>query len=139
MIRKFDLSELDEIMQIWLNTNIDAHDFIPKEYWINNFDLVMHMMPSADIYVFDEENIIKGFIGIVEKNYVAGLFVKKEYQREGVGCKLIEYCKSKYKHLKLDVFEKNKSALNFYYKNKFKVLDKKINEETKEVEYTMFV
>lgn len=138
MIKKLDLNQLDEVMKIWIDTNIEAHSFIPKEYWINNFDLVKQMMPHADIYVFDENSIIKGFIGIMEQSYIAGLFVKKEYQREGIGHKLIEHCKSKYKYLKLDVFEKNENALNFYYKNNFKVLDKKINEETKELEYTMF-
>lgn len=138
MIKKLDLNQLDEVMKIWIDTNIEAHSFIPKEYWINNFTLVKQMMPHADIYVFDENSIIKGFIGIMEQSYIAGLFVKKEYQREGIGHKLIEHCKSKYKYLKLDVFEKNENALNFYYKNNFKVLDKKINEETKELEYTMF-
>lgn len=138
MIKKLNLNQLDEVMKIWIDTNIDAHDFIPKEYWIDNFDLVKKMLPSADIYVFNENNVIKGFIGVIEQRYIAGLFVKKEYQREGVGQKLLEYCKSKYQYITLDVFMKNKNAVNFYYKNNFKVLDKHINEETKEFEYTMF-
>lgn len=137
MIKKLNINQLDEVMKIWIDTNIDAHNFIPKEYWLNNFDLVKQMLPTADIYVFDENNIIKGFIGIMEQSYIAGLFVKKEYQGEGIGKKLIEYCKSKYEKLELDVFVKNEKALNFYYKNNFIVMDKKINEETKELEYTM--
>ncbi len=44
---------------------------------INNFDMVKQMLPSAYIYVYEENNIIKGFIGIVEQNYIAGIFVKK--------------------------------------------------------------
>ncbi|NFO05015.1 N-acetyltransferase [Clostridium botulinum] len=138
MIRKFKLNELDDVLKIWFDTNIEAHDFIQKEYWTENYDLVKQMLPSADIYVYDENNVIKGFIGIVEENYIAGLFVKKEYQRDGIGQQLIEYCKSKYLSLKLDVFIKNKNAVNFYYKNNFKVLDEHINEDTKETEYTMF-
>jgi putative acetyltransferase len=138
VIKKLNLSKLDEVMKIWLDTNIESHNFIPREYWINNFDLVKQMLPSADIYVFEENNIIKGFIGIIEQSYIAGIFIKKEFQREGIGYKLIEYCKLKYKHLELDVFQKNEGALKFYYKNNFKVLDKKINEETQEFEYTMF-
>jgi len=39
MIKKFDLSQIDAVMRIWLNTNIAAHDFIPKEYWLNNFEV----------------------------------------------------------------------------------------------------
>lgn len=137
MIKEFKIDQLDEVMKIWIETNIDAHNFIPKEYWINNFELVKQMLPTANNYVFEENNIIKGFIGIIEQSYIAGLFVKKEYQGEGIGQKLIEYSKSKYGHLTLDVFVKNEKALNFYYKNSFEVLDTKINEETKELEYTM--
>lgn len=138
MIKELNINKLDEVMKIWLYTNIEAHDFIPKEYWINKFDLVKQMLPAASIYVFDENNIIKGFIGVIEQSYIAGLFVKKEYQGEGIGHKLIEYCKFKYQYIELNVFEKNKNALNFYYKHDFKVLGKKIDEETKELEYTMF-
>jgi putative acetyltransferase len=50
---------------------------------------------------------------------------------------LIEYSKSKYKELSLNVYAKNENALNFYYKNNFKVLGSMINEETNELEYTM--
>jgi putative acetyltransferase len=137
MIKSFNLSKLDSVMKIWLDTNIDAHNFIKNEYWINNYNLVKEMLPLADIYIFEENNIIKGFIGVMEENYIAGLFVKKEYQRECIGKKLLDYCKSKYLVLKLDVFIKNKNALNFYYKNGFKVLDEHFSEETNEIEYTM--
>jgi len=38
MIKQFDLSNIDTVMEIWLNTNISAHDFIPKEYWTDKFE-----------------------------------------------------------------------------------------------------
>ena len=137
MIKEFKIDNLDEVMKIWIETNISAHNFIPKEYWINNFELVKQMLPNSNIYMFQENDVIKGFIGIIEEGYIAGLFVKKEYQREGIGKKLIGYSKGKYNQLTLDVFVKNENAINFYYKNNFKVISKKINEETNELEYTM--
>lgn len=137
MIKDFDLSNLNEVMDIWLETNIDTHNFIIKDYWIQNFDMVKEVLPSADIYIYEEDNIIKAFIGIIEKNYIAGLFVKKEYQREGIGTKLINHCKSIYSNLTLDVFAKNKKAIDFYNKNKFIIKQEHINEDTKELEYTM--
>ncbi|WP_297713099.1 N-acetyltransferase [Clostridium sp.] len=137
MIKEFKIDYLDEIMKIWLETNINAHDFIKKEYWINNFDLVKNLLPDAKVYIFQENNIIKGFIGIIEDGYIAGLFVKEEYQREGIGKKLIEYIKLKYKQLKLDVYAKNENAINFYLKNNFKIVNEKNNEDTNELEYEM--
>ena len=137
MLKEFNINQLDEVMKIWLEVNEDAHSFISKEYWNNNYELVKSLLPDANIYVFEEDNIIKGFIGIIEDGYIAGIFIKNEYQREGIGHKLIEYSKSKYKELSLNVYAKNENALNFYYKNNFKALGSKINEETNELEYTM--
>ena len=40
MIRKFTENDTDRIMQIWLQANIDAHSFIPADYWDGNFEYV---------------------------------------------------------------------------------------------------
>ncbi|WP_294395788.1 N-acetyltransferase [uncultured Clostridium sp.] len=138
MIKELTLDKLDEVMEIWISTNIKAHNFISEQYWINNFDLVKEMIANSDVYIFEENNIIKGFIGIVDQNYIAGLFVRDIYQRDGVGKELLNYCKSKYSSLMLDVFIKNKNALSFYQKNNFKVIQKHFNEGLQEQEYTMY-
>lgn len=137
MIKKLTLDKLDEVMEIWLNTNMEAHNFINEQYWINNFDLVKEMIPNADVYIFEENNLIKGFIGIVDENYIAGLFVREIYQRQGIGKELLDYCKSKYSSLMLDVFIRNKNALTFYRKNNFEVMKEHFNEQLQESEYTM--
>ena len=136
MIKEFKIENLEEVMEIWLQNNINAHDFIEKEYWINNFDLVKKLLPDAKVYIFQEDNIIKGFIGVIEDGYIAGLFVKEKYQREGIGEKLIKYIKPKYNQLKLDVYSKNKNAIKFYLKNNFKIVNEK-NKDTNELEYEM--
>lgn len=137
MITKLTTSKLDIVMKIWLETNIEAHYFIPEEYWHNNFEMVKQVLPQAEVYVFEEDTIIKGFIGIVDNCYIAGLFVKKEYQNQNVGHELIEFCKDKYEKLSLDVFVRNEKAINFYLKNDFRISCKKINEDTNEEEYFM--
>lgn len=132
-----NINKLEEVMKIWLETNIGAHDFICKEYWIKNYDLVRELLKEADVYIFEEDDVVKGFIGVVENNYIGGIFVKKDHQRDGVGQKLIDYCKAKYHYLTLNVFIKNQRAINFYNKNGFVVLEELINEDTKEREYLM--
>ena len=137
MIKNLSMNKLEEVMRIWLETNIDAHDFIDKKYWIQNYDLVKELLKEADAYIFEENDVIKGFVGIVENNYIGGIFVKKNYQREGIGKKLIDFCKNKYSYLTLHVLKKNHKAINFYNKNDFMILDELINEDTKESEYLM--
>ena len=38
MIRELRQTDTDRISEIWLDTNLRAHDFIPAEYWEGNFD-----------------------------------------------------------------------------------------------------
>ena len=40
MIRMFDACDLDQVMELWLNGNIEAHDFIPRNYWESNAPMV---------------------------------------------------------------------------------------------------
>lgn len=43
MIRKFKTDDLEQVMELWLATNISAHDFIPAKYWQDNYALVKEM------------------------------------------------------------------------------------------------
>ena len=52
-IRKFELDDLDQVMKIWLDGNLAAHDFVPKKYWLDHFDEVREALKNADILVAD--------------------------------------------------------------------------------------
>ena len=137
MIKELDVSRIDDIMKIWLEENINAHDFISKDYWEENYDYVKRVLPDATVFVYEDNDEAKGFIGIVENSYIAGLFVSNRYQANGIGGELLERCKQEYSILKLDVYAKNIKAVNFYKKHGFKIEQEKENEETREVEYSM--
>lgn len=136
MIREFKDSDLDRVMTLWLKTNQAAHDFIEKVYWENNFDMVKTILPEAEVYVYEEGGAIEGFIGVTE-GYIAGIFVSHEFQSKGIGKQLLEYVKSKYTELKLDVYQKNQRAVRFYQREDFKVEREGIDENTGEVELSM--
>ena len=136
MIRKFLLDDLDSIMKLWLETNISAHNFIDKNYWISNYDDVRKMMPEAEIYVYEEDKCIKGFIGLID-NYIAGIFVQSDSQSKGIGRALIAYSKKIKDKLMLNVYEKNSRAVDFYKRENFEVSEKNKDENTGEVEFSM--
>ena len=73
MIRKFHRNDLSAVMEIWLETNIQAHSFIPQKYWMDNFEMVKDMLPEAELYVYEDDNTHQadGFIGLTD-NYIAG-------------------------------------------------------------------
>ena len=138
MIREFREKDLDIIMQIWVETNMQAHNFIPKEYWINNYDMVKNMLPQAEVYVYedDETNQIDGFIGLAD-DYIAGIFVRTGVQSKGIGKQLLDHVKCIKPCLNLSVYEKNKRAIRFYQREKFMVQSKSVDENTNEKELEM--
>ena len=120
MIRKFSKADLDEVMQIWLSANIDAHHFIPKSYWESNFEMVKGILPAAEVYVYEnpDTNELLGFIGLTD-NYIAGLFVRRDVQSQGIGKELLDYAKEVKDHLSLSVYKQNTRAVCFYQREHF--------------------
>lgn len=59
-------------MRIWLDTNMKAHYFIPKEYWKSNCEKVKESLRKAEVYVYEDDvtNLIDGFIGLTD-SYIA--------------------------------------------------------------------
>lgn len=136
MIRKFQKADTKQVMQIWLNGNIDTHPFIPKEYWESNFEMVQEQLVQAEVYVYESGESIQGFIGIAG-HYIAGIFVDKRCRSCGIGRQLLTHVKQIYPNLTLGVYQKNSRAINFYLREGFSVLSEQTDEDTEEVEYTM--
>lgn len=138
MIRQFKKNDLSVVMQIWLDTNIKAHDFIPKEYWENNYEIVKEILPDAEIYVHvdDTAGFIDGFIGLTD-NYIAGIFVKEDKQSKGIGKQLLNYVKNIKPNISLDVYQKNTKAVRFYKREQFKFVSENVDDITNEKEFIM--
>ena len=64
MIRKMQNIDIDRVADIWLKTNLKAHYFIPEQYWTSNYELVKEMMLQAEVYVYEDNKIIQGFVGL---------------------------------------------------------------------------
>lgn len=141
MIRKFEKNDINVIMQIWKNENIQAHDFISKEYWESNYNFVKKILPKSEIYVYIIKERIVGFIGL-KNTYIEGVFVDKSSHCQGIGTALL----NKVKEIRnkftlsvytLSVYKKNTNAINFYKKNDFIIIAENIDKNTNEIEYTM--
>ena len=138
MIRKLQKTDIDTVSQIWLDANRDAHDFIPAEYWENNFLPVKKMLLQAEVYVYMDEckNEIEGFVGL-DQEYIAGIFVRKEARSGGIGKALLDFVKEKKQELTLNVYRKNERAVRFYEREGFQIIDRTVDKSTEEKEYLM--
>lgn len=113
MVRQYSDNDIDAVMQIWLDTNIQAHHFIPSDYWRTNCNMVREMLPHAEIYVHEDDctKQIDGFIGLND-DYIEGVFVKETMQSKGIGKQLLNHSKEFRSKLKLSVYQEND---NFIY------------------------
>ncbi len=136
MIRIFNKKDIDQVMKIWLETNIKTHTFIKKDYYIDNYDKVKELIIKSNIFVYEKDKCIVGFVGIIN-TYIAGIFVMEGLQNNGIGKSLIDKCKSEYDILTLNVYEKNIDAVRFYLRENFYIVNKEIENDTKEVNIFM--
>lgn len=105
MIRILKPSDIDAVMNIWLSSNIQAHSFIPREYWMKYFGQVKEMLPDATVYVYEDNGSVQGFIGLT-KNYIEGIFVEESMRGKGIGTQLLNLAKQLCSSLTLQVYEK---------------------------------
>ena len=136
MIRKLQKADINRAADIWLKTNLKAHFFIPEQYWISNYEFVKEMLPQAEVYVYEDDKMIQGFIGIND-DYIEGIFVSDEMQSRGIGKILLDYIKDKKDRLQLKVYQKNVRAMSFYQREGFTIQSEEMDEFTGEKEYVM--
>ena len=125
-------------MQIWLDSNIEAHSFIPAQYWLDNFDMVKEMLPQAEIYVYenDASKQISGFIGLNE-DYIEGIFVERTMCSHGIGRQLLDYAKEIKPAMSLNVYAKNSRAVSFYQREDFVIKSEGLDSNTNEKDLLM--
>ena len=124
MIRKLQKTDVIKVADIWLDSNIKAHDFIPAQYWKSNFELVKQLLLQATVYVYEDNQKIQGF-------------VSDEMQSQGIGKILLNYAKGKRNKLFLNVYQKNTRAISFYQREGFEVQYSGLDEATGEKDYVM--
>jgi hypothetical protein len=47
MVRKFDKNDLNNVLEIWLDTNTKTHDFISENYWKRQLESVKNLLPKS--------------------------------------------------------------------------------------------
>ncbi len=118
MISKLTKEEVQEVIQLgtMLNPNFS------KLFHIENLN------PNETIYIYKENNNIKGFIhtqnglDIID---LLNIIVKPEYQNQGIGSILLKYIinNKQNKKIMLEVRSKNINAIKLYQKYDFKIIN----------------
>ncbi|QGU94432.1 N-acetyltransferase [Clostridium bovifaecis] len=138
MIKELEREKLNEVMEIWKEATIDAHKFIPKDYWLKNYNVVKDVyIPIAKTFVYIEKGKAIGFISIIEGEFIGALFIDINSQGKGIGTELIDFAKKRYKKLSLAVYVENNRAVEFYKEKGFVIESEGINEDSGYSEFIM--
>lgn len=128
--------QLDQLMALWLASNLQAHAFVPADYWRQHCAEVRNALPTATLTVITLAGKIIGFAG-VQDHYLAGLFVAAAYRNKGLGSQLMTALKQQNTSLTLGVYQLNQSALRFYQRAGFSIQARQLDVETNQIEYIM--
>ena len=137
MIRKYNESDLDVILEIWLMASAKAHDFVPAEFWESQVDNMRNIyLPASEVYVYESASKVVGFYALHENN-LAAIFVEPDLQGRGIGKQLLNHAKSQRVTLTLSVYQENQASYQFYLSQGFKVVSEQLDDHTGHLEYTM--
>lgn len=137
MIRPFQKEDMEPVIQIWLESSIQAHNFISEDFWTAKAkDMRAIYLPAAETYVYEDVDDVNGFISLYE-NTIAAIFVSPCCQGKGIGKELIAKAKELRKTLQLTVYKANHKSISFYEKCGFKFLSVQQDEHTGFTELVM--
>lgn len=102
-----------------------------KENFVEKFDVInIKNIDYANIYVYEDNSIIKGFIHIedhIDFIDIINVAVDKDYQHEGIASKLLDYIVNMNKRILLEIRENNSNAIGLYSKYNFKEINRRKN------------
>ena len=130
MIRKYDTSDLAELLDVWYDAAQIAHPFWTRDLFEQERrDISEKFLPIAETWVFEKEGRVVGFIALLG-NEVGGIFVAPTQHGQGIGRALMDHARASRDHLELEVFEANEIGRAFYDAYGFAVVGERLDEKT---------
>ncbi len=121
---------MDSVLDTWLESSLEAHDFIDREFWESNVSAMRDLyLPSAEVYVNEDEGKVNGFIAIVGDS-IAALFVSPASQGRGIGTGLLNKAKELRSTLDLCVYKENLKSFEFYKRHLFAAEGENVDART---------
>lgn len=130
--------DIERTGDILINESIRIYDFIGDPDTFRRMRLITFTKDvfKAEGYVYEENGLIKGFL-IIRDNYVLELFVDYQFQRSGIGTKLLNYAKELKPFLALHVYSQNSYAIKFYKQQGFSEEGMRLEPHTRQPQLKM--
>ncbi len=128
MIRQMRGDDLGRVEEIWYQESVRVHNWMeyPDKFWDKRRQGFRDTIEQSDVeLVFDEDDIIKGFIIKWQNNYIPEIFVDHQHRinpngkSRKIGSALVDHLKASNSNLTASVYMLNHKAIKFYIKNDF--------------------
>lgn len=130
MIRGYAAADEDSVVAVWLAASRIATPFLAAEFLRTEaVNIRTRWLPKAESWVFEEDEIVVGFLSLIESE-IGALFVRPDRQGRGIGRALMDHAVRLRGDLFLDVFEDNLIGRRFYERYGFRPTGKHVHEES---------
>lgn len=124
MIRPFRATEMENLLSLWLESTTLAHPFINPGYWQESLEMVRDLyLPHACTWVWAGEDSLSGFISVLDQRFVGALFIAPGEAGKGIGSALMQHVQQRFPRLSLEVYQRNRRAVDFYHARGFHIED----------------
>ncbi len=133
MVRPYKDEDREDILRVWLEASILAHDFVDPDYWkaelVNMRDMYLPLCDAILVWTERDDGAPQAFIAFVDE-YLAALFVAPDFQGRGIGSRLLRIALRMHPDLTLSVFRQNARAVSFYRRHGLEVLEERVERAT---------
>ncbi|MFG0264496.1 MAG: GNAT family N-acetyltransferase [Rhodopirellula sp. JB055] len=125
VIRSYEPTDLDELLDVWMSASEVAHPFLSPEFLSQERENIATIyLPNAETWVYEVDGTVVGFLALLG-NEVGGIFVAPTHQKRGIGRQLMDHAVSLRGNLELEVFVDNSIGRGFYQRYGFVSLEQK--------------
>ena len=130
MIRKYEETDIEELLEVWYEASSMAHPFLDSEFMEKEKQNIRDVyIPNTETWVSTNKDVLDGFIAMME-NEVGAIFVRPEKHGQGIGKNLMDFVCQFHKELEVEVFKDNKIGRAFYDKYGFKIIKEHLHKDT---------
>lgn len=130
MIRRYQETDLPELIEVWRRASLVAHAFLPTEFILDEGEKIPTVyVPGAEIWVYVLNEIVVGFIALGDSEVVA-IFVDPDFHGQGIGRALMDHARRLRGELRVDVFKRNQIGRRFYERYGFRVVAEYFHAES---------
>lgn len=130
MIRPYQDSDLDLLLDVWYVASTLAHPFLTEAFQTQERENIRNIyIPNTKTWVYLNAHDLVGFISMID-NEIGAIFIRPDHHGQGIGTKLINYIAPFYDSLEVEVFKENKIGRPFYKKYGFVFLKEYLHEAT---------